>query len=64
LGWFANSLIGKSVLPHSGDTYGFKSNFAGATKADVVAIILNNIDHGGAALPNCCMMMWFLARHH
>ena len=43
-GWFADSLYGKRVLSHSGDTYGFKSNIARITEDDVCVILLNNIE--------------------
>jgi len=43
-GWFADSLYGKRVLSHSGDTYGFKSNIARTTQDDVCVILLNNIE--------------------
>jgi CubicO group peptidase (beta-lactamase class C family) len=43
-GWFADSLYGKRVLSHSGDTYGFKSNIARVTEDNVCVILLNNIE--------------------
>ncbi|HVY74380.1 MAG TPA: serine hydrolase [Puia sp.] len=43
-GWFIDSLYGKRVLSHSGDTWGFKSNIARVTEDDVCLILLNNIE--------------------
>lgn len=43
-GWFVDSLYGKRVLSHSGDTYGFKSNIARITEDNVCVILLNNIE--------------------
>jgi len=43
-GWFVDSLYGKRVLSHSGDTFGFKSNIARITEDDVCVILLNNIE--------------------
>jgi CubicO group peptidase (beta-lactamase class C family) len=43
-GWFVDSLYGRRVLAHSGDTYGFKSNIARITGDDVCVILLNNIE--------------------
>ena len=43
-GWFVDSLFGKRILSHSGDTYGFKSNMARVTEDDLCIILLNNIE--------------------
>ncbi|HLX92686.1 MAG TPA: serine hydrolase [Puia sp.] len=43
-GWFADSLYGRRILSHSGDTWGFKSNIARVTEDDVCVILLNNIE--------------------
>jgi CubicO group peptidase (beta-lactamase class C family) len=44
LGWFIDSLFGKRVLSHSGDTWGFKTNIARVTADDVCIVLLNNIE--------------------
>ncbi|MGN6640759.1 MAG: serine hydrolase [Mucilaginibacter sp.] len=44
LGWFVDSLYGKRVVSHSGDTWGFKSNVARVTEDDICVILLNNIE--------------------
>jgi CubicO group peptidase (beta-lactamase class C family) len=43
-GWFIDSLFGKRVLSHSGDTWGFKTNIARVTEDDVCIVLLNNIE--------------------
>ena len=43
-GWQIDTIFGKRVISHSGDTYGFKTNIARVTEDDVCIILLNNIE--------------------
>jgi CubicO group peptidase (beta-lactamase class C family) len=50
-GWSIDTLFGKRVLSHGGDTWGFNSNIARVTDDDVCVILLNNIEDEGMAGP-------------